>query len=85
MAVMSSICWYISDRQAKKLLNESKAGLIASCKAYAASFDAIRGFTTDKNPLTLLECRKKNAEAREQLKGTTEKLKQIMVTAGVTK
>ncbi|GAM10385.1 hypothetical protein OR1_02674 [Geobacter sp. OR-1] len=71
--------------EAKKLLNESKAGFIASYKAYAESFDAIRSFTTDKNPMTLLEYRKKNAEAQEQLKGATEKLKQIMTAAGVTK
>lgn len=70
--------------EAKKLLNESKAGFVASYKAYAESFDAIRSFTTDKNPLTLLEYRKKNAEAQEQLKGATEKLKQIITAAGVT-
>jgi len=71
--------------EAKKLLNESKSGFIASYKAYAESFDAIRSFTTDKNPMTLLEYRNKNAEAQEQLKGATEKLKQIMTAAGVTK
>ena len=71
--------------EAKKLLNESKAGFIAAYKGYAESFDAIRSFTTDKNPMTLLESRKKNAEAQEQLKGATEKLTQIMTAAGVVK
>lgn len=71
--------------EAKKLLNESKLGFIAAYKGYAESFDAIRSFTTDKNPMTLLEYRKKNAEAQEQLKGATEKLKLIMTAAGVTK
>ncbi len=71
--------------EAVKLLNESKTGFIASYKLYAESFDAIRNFTTDKNPMALLEYRKKNTEAKEQLKGATEKLKQIMTAAGVTK
>lgn len=71
--------------EANKLLNESKAGFIAAYKAYAESFEAVRSFTTDKNPMTLLEYRKKNAEAQEQLKGATERLKQIMAAAGVTK
>lgn len=71
--------------EAKKLLNESKTGFIAAYKAYAESFDAIRSFTADKNPMALLEYRKKNTEAQEQLKGATEKLKQIMTAAGVDK
>ncbi len=71
--------------EAKRLLGESKTGFMAAYKAYAESFDAIRSFTTNKNPMALLEYRKKNAEAQEQLKGATEKLKQIMTAAGVTK
>lgn len=71
--------------EAKKLLNESKTGFISAYKAYAESFEAIRSFTTDKNPMALLEYRKKNTEAQEQLKGATEKMKQIMTAAGVTK
>ena len=71
--------------EAKKLLNESKADFIASYKAYAESFDAVKSFTTEKNPMTLLEYRKKSTEAQEQLKGGAEKLKQIMTAAGVTK
>lgn len=71
--------------EAKRLLDESKTGLIASYRAYAESFDAIRSFTADRNPLALLEYRKKNAEAQQQLKEATEKLQRIMAAAGVTK
>ncbi|MSM39457.1 MAG: hypothetical protein GJT30_07540 [Geobacter sp.] len=70
--------------EAKRLLDESKTGLIASYTAYAASFDAVKSFAADKNPMALLEYRKKNAEAQQQLKGATEKLKQIMAATGVT-
>lgn len=41
--------------EAKNLLNEGKAGLIAAYKAYSESFDAIRSFIADKNPMALLE------------------------------
>jgi hypothetical protein len=69
--------------EAKILLNESKTGLIAAYKAYAESFDAIRSFTAEKNPMALLEYRKKNAEAQQLLNGATEKLKQIMTAAEI--
>lgn len=70
--------------EARKLLDDAKTGFIAAYKTYAASFDAIRSFVTDKNPMTLLEYRKKNTEAQELLKGATDKLKQIMTAAGVS-
>lgn len=70
--------------EAKKLLGDTQTSLVAAYKAYATSFDAIKSFVTDKNPMTLLEYRKKNAEAQELLKGATEKLKQIMTAAGIT-
>jgi hypothetical protein len=70
--------------EAKTLLNDGKTGLVAAYKAYADSFDAIKSFVTDKNPMALLEYRKKNAEAQALLKGATEKLKMIMTAAGVT-
>ncbi|MBI5655910.1 MAG: hypothetical protein HZC44_03405 [Geobacter sp.] len=70
--------------EAKKLLNEGKTGLIAAYKAYSESFDAIRSFVNDKNPMALLEYRKKNTEAQELLKGATAKLNNIMTAAGVS-
>jgi hypothetical protein len=70
--------------EAKILLNEVKIGLIASYKAYAESFDAIKSFITDKNPMALLEYRKKNSQAQELNKGAADKFKTIMTAAGVT-
>lgn len=68
---------------AKSLLVEGKTGLITAYKAYAESFEAIRSFVVDKNPMALLEYRKKNALAQEQLSLATTKLKQILTAAGV--
>jgi len=70
--------------EAKILLTEGKTGLVIAYKAYAESFDAIRSFVTDKNPMALLEYRKKSALAQEQTYVATNKLKQIMTAAGVT-
>ena len=67
----------------KKHLNDGKNGLIASYKAYAESYDAIRSFVTDKNPMALLEYRKKYSQAQELFTGATEKFKVIMTAAGV--
>lgn len=68
----------------KKLLNDSKADLGASYKAYAESFDAIRGFITDKNPMALLEYRKKSSEARKLFTDATDTVKKVMTAAGVS-
>jgi hypothetical protein len=68
----------------KNLLNDGKTGLISAYKAYAESFDAIKRFISDKNPMALLEYRKKNSQAQELYKGSTDKLKMIMTAAGVT-
>jgi hypothetical protein len=67
----------------KKLLDDGKVGLIASYKAYAESFDAIKGFVTDKNPLALLEYRKKSAQAQKLYNEASDKFKIIMTAAGV--
>lgn len=69
--------------EAKNLLTESKTGLVIAYKAYAESFDAIRSFVAEKNPMVLLEYRKKYAFAQEQLLVATNKLKQVMTAAGV--
>lgn len=69
--------------QAKNLLNEGKTGLISSYKAYAESFDAIKSFVVDKNPIALLEYRKKNADAQKDYNAAAEKFKNIMTAAGV--
>ncbi len=68
---------------AKNLLNEGKTGLIAAYKAYAESFDAIKNFITDKNPIALLEYRKKNAQALDLYNIAAAKFKTIMTAAGV--
>jgi len=70
--------------EVKNLLNNGKTGLIASYTAYAESFDAIRSFITDKNPMALLEYRKKYSQAQELFTGATENIKIIMTAAGVT-
>jgi hypothetical protein len=69
--------------EAKILLNEGKAGLIAAYGAYAASFDAIRSFAADKNPLALLEYRKKYSQAQELYKVAADKFTRIMAAAGI--
>ncbi|MBT0663618.1 hypothetical protein KI809_04810 [Geobacter pelophilus] len=67
----------------KILLNDGKTGLIAAYKAYAESYDAIKSFATDKNPMDLLEYRKKYAQAQELFTGASAKVKAIMTAAGV--
>lgn len=69
--------------EVKTLLNDGKAGLISAYKAYADSFDAIKSFVADKNPLALLEYRKKNAEAQKLYNEAAEKIKSIMTAAGI--
>lgn len=68
----------------KTLLNDSKTGLGSSYKAYAESFEAIRSFITDKNPMALLEYQKKSSQAKELYATASDKLKMIMTAAGVT-
>jgi hypothetical protein len=70
--------------EVKNLLNDGKVGLIAAYKAYAESFDAIRNFVTDKNPMALLEYRKKSSQAQELYNVASEKLKRIMTASGIT-
>lgn len=70
--------------EAKKLLNDGRIGLIAAYKAYAESFESIKSFVADKNPLALLEYRKKNAQALELYNEASAKFKAIMTAAGVT-
>jgi hypothetical protein len=70
--------------EVKTLLNDGRTGLIAAYKAYADSFDAIKSFVTDKNPMALLEYRKKNSQAQELYIGATDKLKTIMTSAGIS-
>ena len=67
----------------KSLLNDGKTGLLASYKAYAESFDAARSLVADKNPMALLEYRKKYSQAQGLYNGATEKIKVIMAAAGV--
>ena len=69
--------------EAKNLLNDGKAGLVSSYKAYAESFDAIKSFVADKNPMALLEYRKKNAEAQKLYNESAEKIKNLMTAAGI--
>ena len=70
--------------EAKSLLNGARTGLITSYKAYAESFDAIKRFITDKNPMTLLEYQKKSSQAKELYGTASDKFKLIMTAAGVT-
>lgn len=69
--------------EAKILFKEGRTGLVDAYKAYAESFESIKAFAADKNPMALLEYRKKNAEAQKLLQGATEKLAKIMTAAGV--
>lgn len=70
--------------EATILLTEGKTGMVAAYKTYAESFEAIRSFVEDKNPMALLEYRKKSTQAQEQLSVASNKLKIIMTAAGVS-
>jgi hypothetical protein len=70
--------------EAKSLLNDGKTSLIAAYMAYAESFDAIKSFVADKNPMALLEYRKKSSQAQSLYNDATDKFKKIMTAAGVT-
>lgn len=70
--------------EAKTLLNDGRTGLIAAYKAYAESFEAVRSFVTDKNPMALLEYRKKSSQAQELYDGAAGKFKTIMKAAGIS-
>ena len=65
------------------LLNDGKNGLIASYKAYGESFEIIKRFLADKNPMVLLEYRKKFSQAQDLYRIATDKIKQGMNAAGV--
>jgi len=69
--------------EAKRLFDEGKTGLLAANKAYAESFDAIKSFAADKNPLTLLEFRKKSSQAQGLYTAAAGKLRVVMEAAGV--
>jgi hypothetical protein len=70
--------------EAKRLLDEGRTGLIAAYKAYAESFDAIKRFAADKNPMALLEYRKKHTEAQKLYNAAAIKLKTVMTAAGIS-
>lgn len=70
--------------EAKSLLNDGRTGLIAAYKTYAESFEAIKSFVDDKNPMALLEYRKKNTQAQELYDAAAAKLKTVMTAAGVS-
>lgn len=70
--------------EAKRLLDEGRTGLIAAYKAYAESFDAIKRFAADKNPMALHEFRKKHKEAQELYNAAAIKLKTVMTAAGIS-
>jgi len=53
-------------------------------RTYAESFDAIKGFVADKNPMALLEYRKKNSKAQELYNEARARFKTIMMAARVT-
>jgi hypothetical protein len=69
--------------EAKKLLNDGRSGLVAAYKAYAESFEAIKSFVADKNPMALLEYRKKNSQAQQLYNEASAKFKAIMTAAGI--
>lgn len=52
-------------------------GVCSSC--------AIKNFITEKNPMALLEYRKKSSEAQELYAGATDKFKMIMTATGGSK
>jgi hypothetical protein len=66
------------------LLDESKTGLAAAYTAHAESFEAIRSFVVDKNPMALFEYRKKYTQAQDLMKAANGKLKMIMTAAGLS-
>ena len=70
--------------EAKTVLNDGRTGLIAAYKAYAESFDAIKSFVADKNPMALLEYRKKSSQAQELYNGAADKFKTIMMASGIS-
>ncbi|NVN92754.1 MAG: hypothetical protein HXX11_19460 [Desulfuromonadales bacterium] len=69
----------------KRLLNDGKTGLVAANTAYAESFAAIKSFVTDKNPLALLEYRKKSSQAQALYAEANDRFKMIMTAVGGTK
>lgn len=70
--------------EVKGLLATGTTGLIAAYAAYGESFDAIKSFVSDKNPMALLEYRKKSSQAQELYTKASDTLKSIMTAAGVS-
>jgi hypothetical protein len=68
----------------KSLLNDGKVGMIAAYKAYAESFDSISSFIANKNPMALLEYRKKYSQAQVLYNGASVKFNTIMTATGVS-
>lgn len=64
-------------------LRDGRDGLIASYKAYGEAFDAVRSFTTEKNPMLLLEYRKKYAQAQELYGSAAQKIKVALSSCGI--
>ncbi|BCG46605.1 hypothetical protein GEOBRER4_n1412 [Citrifermentans bremense] len=64
-------------------LRDGRDALIASYKAYGEAFDALRSFTAEKNPMLLLEYRKKYAEAQELYGGAAQKIKGALSSCGI--
>jgi hypothetical protein len=69
--------------EVKNLLNDGRGGLIAAYTAYAESYSAIKSFIADKNPLALLEYRKKSSQAQDLYNSAADKFKTIMTAAGI--
>jgi broad specificity polyphosphatase/5'/3'-nucleotidase SurE len=69
----------------KGLLHDGKVGLIAAYKAYEESFDTIKGFIVNKNPMALFLYRKQNEQAQKLYTEAADKINRIMAAGGVTK
>lgn len=64
-------------------LRDGRDGLIASYKAYGEAFDAIKSFTAEKNPMMLLEYRKKYSQAQELYGSAAQKIKMALSSCGI--
>jgi hypothetical protein len=69
--------------EAKNLLNDARSGLITAYKVYGESFDAIRNFINNKNPMALIEYQKKSSQAKDIYNTAAEKFKIIFTAAGI--
>ncbi len=64
-------------------LTEGKNGLVASYKSRGESYEAIRIFLAESNPLALLDYKKKSSLAGELSRNALEKLDRGLATAGI--